>query len=207
MECRRSLVLGNAAPWNRGQVIPSALCVTADCAGSKLYSVPLMVCARTFPVHMFLVQSVRTASLVQCHTRLRYLSAVASRALGRRGPVEKDGFPADYSRQFVAPFATHVAMRAFESKRSTRVMVEQRGFPLRAVVTLRTRCDSGFCKLQSMDFRVAGFAFRGRGLEIRVRQLGFGIRGAMASAAQSGPVSTDEWEGCLGMVEAGEVLP
>jgi len=83
-----------------------------------------MVSARTCPVHMFLVQSVRTASLVQCRTRLRYLSAVASRALGRRGPVEKDSLPADRSRQFVALLATHVAMGAFESKRSTRVVVE-----------------------------------------------------------------------------------
>ena len=166
-----------------------------------------MVCARTGPVHMFLVQSGRTASLVQCRTRLRYLRAVASRALGRRGPVEKDSFPSDRSRQFVAFLAAHVAMRAFESKSRTRVVVEKRWFPLRAVVTLRTGCDSGFRKLQSMDVRVAGLAFRGRSLEIRVRQAGFGILRAMATAAQSGSVSTDEGERCLGVVEARELLP
>ena len=166
-----------------------------------------MVSARTFPVHMFLVQSVRTASLVQCHTRLRYLGPVARRALGRRGPVEKDSFPADRSRQFVALPATHVAMRAFESKRSTPVVVEERGFPLRTVMALSTRRDSGFCKLQSMDVRVAGFALGGHGLEIRVRQSGFGIRGVMATAARSGPVSAEQREGCLRVVEAGEVLP
>jgi len=74
-------------------------------------------------------------------------------------------------------------------------------------VTLRTRCDSGFRKLQAMDVRVAGLALGGRGLEIRVRQAGFGIRGAVAPAAQSGPVSADERERCLGVVEARELLP
>jgi hypothetical protein len=54
------LVLGKAAPRNRGRAIPSA--------GSKLDAVGFMVSARTFPVHMFLVQPLRTASLVQCPT-------------------------------------------------------------------------------------------------------------------------------------------
>jgi hypothetical protein len=166
-----------------------------------------MVSASPLSVHMFLVQSVRTGSLVHRRIPLKHLRPMACIALFRGGAVEKNGFPGHRSYQFMATFAARIAMRALQSEGGPLVMVEQRRLPFCAVVTFRARRRSRSRELRAVDVLVACLAFRGCCLEIRVDQIDFWIRRPMAANAGSGQVSAEQREGGLRMVEAREFFP
>ena len=98
--------------------------------------------------------------------------------------------------------ALYPPVRALERKRSPRVVIESRRFPLRGVVTLDARSDAiRFDKLPPMDIGMAIFALcRGCG-EVRVHQFGFKIRRLVAINACHRAVRTDQRKRSLSMIE------
>jgi hypothetical protein len=100
----------------------------------------------------------------------QHVRSVTRNALFRRGPVEKNRFTTDHSRHFVTGFAPHVAMCPLQCESSFLVVIKQRGFPFRAVVTWSARRHPSLCKLRAVDIRMTCLALDGSCLEIRVHQ-------------------------------------
>ena len=113
------------------------------------------------------------------------------------GLVEQNGLPIHDTRQFVAGFTAHVAMRTLQRECGSPVVIEQGRFPLRVVVTVRTRRLLGLCKLPAVNVLVTLFAGRGRCFEIRVNQLGAHVRRLVAVDASRGAVSSQQRERSL----------
>ena len=103
--------------------------------------------------------------------RLLHRGAVACRTFRRRGFVEQHGLTFDQPGQLVARRALHISVGTLQRERGSLVMVEQRGLPLGAIVTLRARRRGSFGKLLPVDIFVAVFAFGRRRLEISINEL------------------------------------
>ena len=88
----------------------------------------------------------------------------------RRGLIKEHGLAFDRSRQFVATLAAHIAMCALQCERSPFVMVKQGRFPSRGLMTAGAVGDSGLRKLQAVDIRMTGLAFRRCRFEIHVHK-------------------------------------
>ncbi len=84
---------------------------------------------------------------------------MASHANLWRGLIKEHGLAFDHSRQFVATLAGHIAMRALQCEGGPFVVVEQRRFPFRSIVTTAAVGASSLGKLSAVNIRVAGFAF------------------------------------------------
>ena len=100
-------------------------------------------------------------------------------------------------------------MRALQGKRSSGVMIKQRGLPLGAVMALRARRYPRLCKLLAVDVRMARFAFAGCGLEVDIPETGRGspVRWLVAIETGCGLVHAEQRERGLRMIEARQFLP
>jgi hypothetical protein len=79
-------------------------------------------------------------------------------------------------------------MRTAQGKVSSFLMVEERRFPLRAVMTLGTSSYVAFGELLSMDILMAVLALGRGGPEIGVEQFGLKVRGLVAIDASRSAV-------------------
>ena len=86
-------------------------------------------------------------------------------------------------------------------------MVEQRGLPLGAIVTLRARRRGSFGKLLPVDIFVAVFAFGRRRLEIHINELRPQIRRLVAIDTRGGAMRAQQRKRRLGVIESRELLP
>lgn len=93
-------------------------------------------------------------------------------------------------------------MRSLQSETCSRVMVEQGGLPLLAVVAIGARRHAALDELQTMDIAMACFAFARRGFEIHIDERNFGVRRIMAIPARRGRVRPQQRKRCLRVVEA-----
>jgi len=73
-------------------------------------------------------------------------------------------------------------------------MIEERRFPLRAVVTLGTSSYVAFGELLAMDILVAVLALGRCGLEIGIQQFGLKVRGLVAIDASRSAVCAHQGE-------------
>jgi len=146
-------------------------------------------------------------------TRSRFLlklgiGAVAILAVLGRGFVEQDPLAIKIAEQLVTIAATHVLVRARQSERRALVVVEQRWFPLGAVMTVGAGRDPVFLgELTAVDVGVALFALGGCLGEVHIDERGFQVGRLMAVAASNGPVRADQGELGLAVIEASEVFP
>ena len=85
-------------------------------------------------------------------------------------------------------------MRTAEGKISSFLMVEERRFPLRGIVTLGTSSYVAFGELLSVDILVAVLAFCRCGLEIGIQQFGLKVRGLVAIDASRSAVRAHQEE-------------
>ncbi len=98
-------------------------------------------------------------------------------------------------------------MRSLQCERGTFVVVQQRRFPSRSVVTTAAIRASRLGKLQAVNIGVAGFAFRRRRFEIDVDEFTLGVDGLMAAGALRRFVDTDQRKRSFRMIVAGEFFP
>jgi hypothetical protein len=87
-------------------------------------------------------------------------------------------------------------MRTAQGKVSSFLMVEERRFPLRAVMTLGTSSYVAFGELLSMDILMAVLALGRGGPEIGVEQFGLKVRGLVAIDAGRSAVRAHQGEFC-----------
>ena len=76
-------------------------------------------------------------------------------ALFRCGLIKKDGLARDYLSEFVTLAALDALMRAPQRKLRVKFVIEERRFPLCAVVAFCAAGDVGFSELFSVNIRVA----------------------------------------------------
>ena len=94
----------------------------------------------------------------------------------------------------MAAFAFHVTMDALQRERSAFVVIEQRRFPLGAVVTIGAGCGRALGELPAVNVFVTVLALVRRGFEIHVEQAGFQIWRLMAVDTSGGPVRPNQRE-------------
>ncbi len=108
----------------------------------------------------------------------------------------------------MAGLAAHVLVPAFQRKAGTRLMIEQRWFPLQTVVTIGTRSDLGaVSKLGAVGIFVALLTLAGRRLEIRLHQLGTQVRRLVAINARGSAMRAQQGERRFGVIEGAEITP
>lgn len=133
---------------------------------------------------------------------------MAGRAVLWRGLVEENRFVGDDFVQFVTISTPDVLVCAAQGERGPLFVIEQRGFPFRAVVAVGARRGIAFGhELLSVDVLVAVLALHRGGLEIRIDQLGFEVWRFVAVDARRRPMCSEQGELGLGMIESGEFLP
>jgi len=98
-------------------------------------------------------------------------------------------------------------MRALQCERRLPVMVKQRWFPLRTVMTSAALGDSGLCKLRSVSIRVARFAPRTGIFEICAAEAGVWIERSMASRAFRRFVCAPQRKCSVRMIEMRQIIP
>jgi hypothetical protein len=98
-------------------------------------------------------------------------------------------------------------MCALQSEPGPFVMIKQRGFPYRSVMTAGASRVSGLRKLQAVNIHVAGIAFRKRRLEIHVDESAFGFRRLMATATLRRFVGTGQRKRSFRMIVVREFSP
>ena len=113
------------------------------------------------------------------------------------GLVEQNAFAIYHARQFMTRLTAHVAMRTLQRESGSRVVIEQRRFPLHAVVTLRARRLLAFRKLPAVNVLVTLFTGRRRCFEVRINQLGPHVRRFVAVDTGRGTVSSEQRERSL----------
>jgi hypothetical protein len=119
------------------------------------------------------------------------VAPVAAYAFPRRWLIKQNEFAIYQSGQLVASLASHIAVRAFQSKGRLFVMVKKRWLPVRGAMTTITLLVVGIAKLVSMDIGVASRALSRRQGEINLhepssrasRLVAIGARGGLMSAA------------------------
>ena len=124
-----------------------------------------------------------------------------------RGFVEQDRFAFELTRQFVAIGAFHVRVHALQRESGAPVVVEERRFPLGAVVTFGAGRDVSTRELLAMGIVVALLALFGSGFEVDVHHVGFEIRRFVAIDARGGAMRTQQRETCLRMIELAQFPP
>jgi len=132
---------------------------------------------------------------------------MAGRAILWRGFVEENGFVGDDFVQFVTISTLDVLVRATQGERGPLFVIEQRGFPFRAVVAVGARSSFPFGKLLSVDVLMAVLALHWGGLEIHIDQLGFEVWRFVAVDARGCPMCSEQRELGFGMIERGKLLP
>ena len=128
---------------------------------------------------------------------------MAGGAFLRRWFVEQNRFAFDLAHQVVAVGAFHIRVHALKRKSSTSIVIEQRRFPLRAIVALGAGCDIPLCELLAMRVLAALLALSRCGLEIHVDHVGFEVRRLMAVDAGGGAVCAQQRESSLRVIELG----
>lgn len=132
----------------------------------------------------------------------RQVGSVAGGAFPGGGFVEKDGAAGYGPGQLVASFAADVLVRALQGKCGPLIVVEQRGLPASAVVTLGAGRDSGLGELPAVDVLVAFLTFRRRRLEVHIDQTRFLVRRFMAVHAGGGSMCAQQGKGSFRVIEA-----
>lgn len=107
----------------------------------------------------------------------------------------------------MASLTAHVAVDALQRKWRATVVVEKRWLPLVAVVAISACGDASLRKLGGVRIGVTLFAFQRSTVEIRIHQLGAEICRLMAVNACHRPMSPDQRETGLCVVEPGNVPP
>jgi hypothetical protein len=136
-----------------------------------------------------------------------HLASMASHTLFGRGLVKKHGSSFDHSHGVVAALATYLAMRARQRERGLFVVVKERWFPSRGVMTAGTFGDPIFRKLQAMDIGMASLASRGRRREIDAKQPSCQARWFVAAGTLRRFMCPGQRKCGLRMIEPGEILP
>jgi len=132
---------------------------------------------------------------------------VASLALFRRRLVEKHLLAFDHPKLFVTSCTADVFVQTLQGERSSLVVVEQRRFPLRGVVTVDASCDGVLRELLAVNILVAVFALCWRGGEVCRDELGLHVRRLVTIDAGGGLVRSHQGERRLRVVEARELFP
>ena len=105
---------------------------------------------------------------------------MTSRAVLGRGLIKKHRLFRDQPGGFVAIPAAYVLVRAPQGERGPFLVIKQRRFPSRRVVTLGAASHVRFGELPAVDVLMAVFALRRCGTEIHIEQPGFEIRRLVA---------------------------
>lgn len=132
---------------------------------------------------------------------------MAGRAFLRSWFVEQNRFAFDLAHQFVAVGALHVGMHALQREGGAPVVVEERGFPLGAVVTFGAGRNVSPRELLAMRIVVALLALFGSGFEVDVHHRGFEIRRLVAIDACGGAMRAQQGEIRPRVIELGQLLP
>lgn len=132
---------------------------------------------------------------------------VTGSAVPRSWLVEQNRFACDQLGQLVTLGAAYVLMGSSQRERRPRLMVEERGPPLRRVMAVRAAGDAVFTKLLAMDIFMAVFTLLRSGFEVDVHQLGFKIERLVAVDTRRGTVCSQQRELRLGVIEARKFLP
>lgn len=133
---------------------------------------------------------------------------MAGRAVFRGGLVEENRFVGDDFVQFVTISTLDVLVCATQGERGPLFVVEQRGFPFRAVVAVGAGGSVALGdELLSVNVLVAVLALHGGGFEIHIDQLGFEVWRFVAVDARRRPMCPEQGKLGLGMIESGEFLP
>ena len=119
---------------------------------------------------------------------------------GRRF-IEQNLFPIDPLGQIMTLCAPRFLVGPLQRKRSALLVIEQRRFPLRAVVALHATRGSIFSELLAVNILVAVFALRRCRLEVHIDQLGLHVRRLVAVDTGSGAVRPDQRKIRLGVIE------
>src|SRR5215471_405298 len=131
----------------------------------------------------------------------RVRGPMARRAVLGSRLVEENCLSRDHTGRLVTRGAAHVLMSAPQGESRPLLVVKQRRFPLRAVVTLGTTRYVGYSELLRVDVLMAVLT-RGRSrFEIDIDQLGLEIRRLVTVFAGRRPMSSQEREFCLRMIE------
>lgn len=109
---------------------------------------------------------------------------MAGFAFFRRGFVEDNAHPFDFSSYLVAVVTSHLAVRALQGKRCAFIVVEPGRFPARGIMTARTvGCFSACRELTGVRVLVASEALLGSRQEIHIFQTGLDRRRPVTVAA------------------------
>ena len=134
-------------------------------------------------------------------------SAVAGGAILRSRFVEQHGFAFDLPHEFVAIGAFHIRVYALKRKSCASIVIEQRRFPLGAVVAVGTGRYVCLCELLAVRIFVALLAVFRRGLKVDVHHRSFKIWRLVAIDAGCGTMCTQQRESRLRVIELGQLLP
>jgi len=107
----------------------------------------------------------------------------------------------------VAIGAFHVRVHALQRKGGAPVVIEERGFPLGAVVALGARRHVSPCELLAVRIFVALLALFGRSFKVDVHHRGFEVRRLVAIDARGGAMRAQQRKSSFRVIELGQLLP
>ena len=117
--------------------------------------------------------------------------------------VEKNILCVEQAYLLVTGFTTNVAMHALQREAGEFVVIEKRGLPLGAVVTVDAGRNPGLGELLSVWILVALLTLLWCRLEVHMEKPGLEIRGLVAVDAGGSFVCTEQGKVRLRMIKAG----
>lgn len=128
-------------------------------------------------------------------------------AIFRRRLIENHRLRPDNSRELMTLCTAHVVVRTPQREFRALLVIEERGLPLHAVVTLRAAGYVGFGELLPMYIFMAVLAQCRCLFEVHVEEIGFEVWRLMAVDAGCRSMRSEQGELRLRVIKAGYFLP